>query len=90
MKEIMLTFLTEKGRKVYEVIDAEGKKQSWKDRKIAHAVADDEVVSQKPFVVRIKIKIGWLAVQVKLDEQTKIALERKGLKEGKDFTIKVN
>ena len=89
MKEILVTFLTDAGKKAYEEIELEGRKQSWHDRKVSNAVAVDEVVSQKPFVVRIKIKIGWLAEQVKLDEQTRMALLKKGLVENKDFKIKV-
>jgi hypothetical protein len=89
MNKIIITFLTEKGRKAYNEIEEEGKKQSWKNRRISNSVASDEVISENPFRVRINIKIARLAVMVKLDEQTKIALEKKGLKEGKDFTMLV-
>jgi len=89
MKEILLNFLTEKGASAYRKITADGDKQSWKDKKIAKSVAEDEVVSENPLVVRIRVKINWLAVQVKLDEQTVMALEKKGAKKDKDFTIEV-
>ena len=89
MKEILLSFLTEKGASAYRKITAEGDKQSWKDKKISNAVATDEVVSKNPLVVRIRVKINWLAVQVKLDEQTVLALEKHGAKKDKDFTIEV-
>ena len=89
MKLIVLRFLTVKGENAYWKIEEEGKRQSWKDRQIAKRVAEDKVVSEKPLVVRIVVKIPWLAVQVKLDEQVRVGLEKKGAREGTDFKLEV-
>ena len=89
MKEILLTFKTAKGESAYHEIDAEGKKQSFMERKIAKSVARDSIISKNPLTVRMKIKIERLAIQVKLDEQVVTALAKKGAKKDIDYTIKV-
>jgi hypothetical protein len=89
MKEIIINCLTEKGAEAYRLIDAEGEKQSWKDKKIAKALAEDEILSLNPLVVKVRVKIEWLAVQVRLDEQTVLAMEKKGAVKDKDFNVVV-
>lgn len=89
MKEILLTFKTKKGVKAYHEIDAEGKKQSFMERKIAKAVARDSIISKDPLTVKVKVKVERLAVQVKLDEQIVTALAKKGAKKGTDYDIKI-
>lgn len=90
MKEIIINFLTEKGAKAYALVTEEGDKQSWKNKKISKAVAEDQVISENPLVVRIKVKIGWLAVKCDLESQTVNALKKFGAERGKDFTMEVN
>lgn len=89
MKEIILTFKTEKGEQAYKKVDEEGKKQSFMDRKISKAVASDKVVSKNPLIVNISIKVQRLAVHVELDKKVKEALEKFGAVEGVDYSMKV-
>lgn len=89
MKEIILKFKTPKGVKAYYEVDAEGKSRPYMERKISKAVATDSIISKKPLIVRIKIKVERLAIQAKLDEQIVTALEKKGAKKNKDYTMEV-
>jgi len=89
MKEILLKFLTKRGEEAYAKVEAEGKAQSRLDRRIAKSVARDTVIQKSPLVVKIKIKIKRLAVQVQLDKQVVEALKKFGAKENKDFEIEV-
>jgi len=89
MKEIVLKFKTEKGEKAYHKVDAEGKAQSFLERQIAKKVARDILISKKPLIVKIKIKVKRLAVQVKLDEQVEIALKKFGAVKGIDYELEV-
>ena len=89
MKEIILTFKTKKGESAYHKVDAEGKTQSYMDRKIARAVARDNIISKDPLTVKIKIKVERLAIQVQLDEQIVEALKKKGAVQNKDYTMEI-
>jgi len=89
MKEILLTFKTKLGRTAYSKVESEGKTQSFMDRKIARSVAKDEVVRKNPLVVRIKIKIKRLAIQINLPEQVEKGLKKFGAEKDKDYSIEV-
>jgi hypothetical protein len=89
MKNIQLTFLTKKGDDAYHQIKLKGKGQSWRDRRISNSVASDSVVQESPLIVRIDVKIEWLAVQVGLDVQTEAALSQYGAKKDIDYTMEV-
>ena len=89
MKLVTLKFLTKKGVDAYWAIEEEGKKQSWKDRKISQAVASDSVTCMDPLTVQIEIKISWLAVKAKMDEQIIAGLAKKGCKKDVDYTMEV-
>lgn len=86
---IFLNFLTEKGADAYSKVDEAGKKESWKNRKIAEKVCTDRIVSKNPLVVEIKIKIMWMAVQIDLPEQIRTGLAKFDAVEGNDYTIEV-
>jgi len=90
MKEIVLFFKTEKGEKAYHQVDAEGKAQSFMDRKISRAVAKDSIVATNPLTVKIRIKVERLAIQIQLDEQIVTALKKYGAVRDTDYTMKVN
>lgn len=89
MKEILLKFLTQKGEKAYNLIEAEGKAQPKSDRLIAKSLARDSIIKKNPLVVKIKVKIKRLAIASKLNEQVVKALEKAGAKKDVDFTIEV-
>lgn len=61
MKEINITFLTNKGEEAYKSCDEAGKKLKRKDQAINNLVAKDFIISNDPLVIKIKIKISWLA-----------------------------
>lgn len=89
MKEILLRFKTKKGEDAYWKIDAEGKAQPKMDRRIANAVAKELILQKDPLVVKIKIKIKRLAVQVKFHEQVEEALKKCGAKKERDYDLQV-
>lgn len=89
MKAIVLKFLTKNGEKAYHQVDAEGESQSKMDRAIGNRVASDHILSQDPLIVKIKIKIGWLAVKVNLPEQIEKGLLKYGAVKGTDYTMEV-
>lgn len=89
MKSILLKFLTRNGEQAYHKVDAEGKDQSFMDKQIAKKVATDHVLSKKPLIIKIKIKISWLAVKVDLPKQIRQGLKKYGAEEDKDYTIEV-
>lgn len=90
MKRILMQFLTETGVQAYNAVEEEGKKQSWKDRKISQKVCTDKVISKDPLTIQIDVKIGWLAVQVELDKQIVQGLEKFGAVQDQDFTMEVS
>ena len=90
MREIILTFNTKKGEKAYHEVEADGKAQSYMDRKIGKAVARDKITSKKPLTVQIKVKVRRLAIATKLDEQIVLALKKKGAKKGIDYEMEVS
>lgn len=87
---ILMTFLTDKGCKAYYSVEAEGKKQSWKERQIANRVCEDRVINKDPLKVQIDVKIAWLAVQVDLPTQIEAGLEKFGAVKDKDYTMEVS
>ena len=89
MKLIVLKFLTKKGEDAYFQAEADGKKQSWKDKRIASHVAKDNVVCKKPLEVHIQIKMETLAILVELDKQTVIHLNKYGAVIEKDYTMEI-
>lgn len=89
MKEIVLRFKTKKGEEVYHKIDAEGKKQSYMDRKISKAVAKDTILSKKPLIVKIKVKVKRLAIIIKLDQMVEDSFKKYGAKKNIDYDMEV-
>lgn len=89
MDKIILKFLTAKGEEAYRSVEEEGKRQPWKDRKIAEKVCTDKIISKNPLTVEINIKIGWLAVQVELDKQIVTGLDKFGAVQDKDYTMDI-
>lgn len=89
MKAIILKFKTKKGEEAYHKVDAEGKKQPYMDRKISKSVAKDSILSKNPLVVKIKIKVKFLAVKIKLDHKVEEALQKFGAKKDIDYKLEV-
>lgn len=89
MKEIILRFLTKKGEEAFHKVEEEGKSQSYMDKKIGKAVAKEIILSKKPLIVNIKVKVKRLAVQVELDKQVIIGLEKYGAKQNIDYEMEV-
>jgi len=89
MNSIVLTFLTKKGEEAYRMVEKEGKKQSWRDRQIGKRVATDNVISKNPLIVKIDVKVDWLAVRVELDKQIALGLKNHGADIDKDYTMEV-
>lgn len=89
MRSIILHFLTKKGVDAYKQTELEGGKQSWKDRAISNAVATDSVISEDPFIVKVKVKISWLGEKINLPFQIKQGLKKFGAKEKRDYLIEV-
>jgi len=89
MKAILLTFKTPKGTEAYARVDAAGKKQRWRDKKISKALAEDTIISQDPLIVRIKIKIPWLAVRINFDKQIIDALSKFGAVLDEDYKLEI-
>lgn len=89
MKKIIITFLTEKGRKAYEEINEAGAAESKVNKRIMKRIARDTVVCKDPLTVEIKIKIPRLAIASEMDKKIIQGLEDKGAKAGRDFDLKV-
>jgi len=89
MKEIILKFKTVNGEEAYHLIDAEGKRQPFKERQVAKAVAKDKIISKNPLVVKVKIRVRRLAVAVELDKKIVEALRKAGAKENTDYDMEV-
>lgn len=89
VKEIILRFKTPKGEKAYWLVEEEGKKQSYMDRKIGRAVAKDTVLSKHPLIVKIKVKVKRLAKKVCLDDKVVEGLAKHGAKKDVDYEMEV-
>jgi len=86
---ILLRFKTKKGEDAYRKVEEEGKAQSYMDRKIGRAVARETVLSKKPLIIKIHVKVKRLAVRIKLDEQVTVGLAKHGAKLDTDYTMEV-
>lgn len=89
MKEIILKFKTAKGVKAYHEVDAEGKSRPYMERKIAKAVAKETIISKKPLIVKLKIKVKRLAVQAELHKQVVLGLKKFGAEQNTDYEMEV-
>ena len=90
MKQITITFLTKNGEAAYHKTVGAGNKESFKNKIVMNRIATDKIIDENPLTVQIDIKIPWLADKAGFDGLIRAALENYGVKEGRDFKIKVS
>ena len=89
MKEIVLIFKTEKGRKAYEESEAEGKKASAFEKRAVRCLFRDSVICKDPLTVQIRIKSERMTVQIDLPKQIEDGLSKFGAVKDKDYSMDV-
>lgn len=89
MKELIITFLTERGEDAYRKVDEAGSHETGINKRIVKRVYKDKVLSEKPLIIWIGVKIPRLAVATELDKQIIRGLESYGAKIDIDFKIEI-
>ena len=89
MKNILVRFKTKKGEDAYNKVREEGEKQSKFDKAVAKRVCREIIISQKPMILKMKIKIPRLAVACDLPKQVEAGLAKFGAKKDQDYTMEV-
>ena len=85
MKLIKIEFLTEKGKKAYNEISKV--KQSIKERMIVNTAFKERKIDESR--VEIDIKISWLAIKIRLEENIIETMSFKDCKRNIDYTMEV-